>query len=89
MNKSSLKRGNEIEKEITELQNEIEKLSRCNKISKRLNIINRSVRLNIDLSCYSNKFISDLILTEEDVDILIYARQQRIKKLEKEFEELK
>lgn len=89
MNKSSLKRGNEIEKEITELQNEIEKLSRYNKISKRLNIINRSVRLNIDLSCYSNKFISDLILTEEDVDILIYARQQRIKKLEKEFEELK
>lgn len=89
MNKSSLKRGNEIEKEITELQNEIGKLSRYNKISKRLNIINRSVRLNIDLSCYSNKFISDLILTEEDVDILIYARQQRIKKLEKEFEELK
>ena len=89
MNKSSLKRGNEIEKEITELQNEIEKLSRYNKISKRLNIINRSVRLNIDLSCYSNKFISDLILTEEDVDILIYARQQRIKKLKKEFEELK
>ena len=66
MNKSSLKRGNEIEKEITELQNEIGKLSRYNKISKRLNIINRSVRLNIDLSCYSNKFISDLILTEED-----------------------
>ena len=89
MNKSSLKRGNEIEKEITELQNEIGKLSRYNKISKRLNIINRSVRLNIDLSCYSNKFISDLILTEEDVDILIYPRQQRIKKLEKEFEELK
>lgn len=27
MNKSSLKRGNEIEKEITELQNEIGKLS--------------------------------------------------------------
>ena len=45
--------------------------------------------LNIDLLCYSNKFISDLILTEEDVDILIYARQQKIKKLEKEFEELK
>lgn len=83
MNKSSLKRGNEIEKEITELQNEIEKLSRYNKISKRLNIINRSVRLNIDLLCYSNKFISDLILTEEDVDILIYTRQQRIKNLKK------
>ena len=32
MNKSSLKRGNEIEKEITELQNEIGKLSRYNKM---------------------------------------------------------
>ena len=35
------------------------------------------------------KFKSDVSLTVEDADILIYARQQRIKKLEKEFEELK
>lgn len=83
MNKSSLKRGNEIEKEITKLRKEITKLNRYNEISKRLNIINGSVRVNIDLLCYSNKFISDLILTVEDVDILIYTRQQRIKNLKK------
>ncbi|MDD7756776.1 MAG: hypothetical protein PUJ51_20100 [Clostridiales bacterium] len=89
MNKSSLKRGNEIEKEITELQNEIGKLSTHCKILKRMNLFKLNVKFGLSMLNDNYKFKSDVSLTVEDADILIYARQQRIKKLEKEFEELK
>ena len=89
MNKSSLKRGNEIEKEITELQNEIEKLSRYCRILKTMGAFKVLVKFGLSIVNDGYKFKSDVNLSEEDADILIYARQQRIKKLEKEFEELK
>ena len=80
MNKSSLKRGNEIEKEITELQNEIEKLTRYCRILKTMNAFKVFVKFGLSIVNDVYKFKSDVNLSEEDADILIYARQQRIKK---------